>query len=80
MAVREVSVALLPFKTTSRLQMCVNGEAFLPFKAKSRFRMWVVGEALLPFKATSRLWMWVFGELQIIHPCCKQGEFLVHVP
>ena len=77
--VGEGGEALLPFKVTSKLGMWVIDEAFLPFKATSRLRMWVVSEVLLPFKATSRLWMWVFGELQIIHPCCKQGEFLVHV-
>ena len=38
-----------------------------------------VGEALLPFKATFRLRMGVIGVQQIIHPCCKQGEFLVQV-
>ena len=76
--VREVGVALLPFKATSKLQMWVIGEAFLLFKATSRLRMWVVGEALLPFKATSRLWTWLIDVLQIIHPCCRQGQFLVH--
>ena len=70
--------ALLPFKATSKLQMWVIGEAFLLFKATSRLRMWVISEALLPFKATSRLLTWLIGVMQIIHPCCRQGEFLVH--
>ena len=76
--VGEVGEALLPFKATSKLRMWVIGEAFLLFKATSRLRMWVDGEALLPFKATSRLWTWLIGVLQIIHPCCRQGKFLVH--
>ena len=78
MVVREVGVPLLLFKATSRLRMCVIGEAFLLFKATSRLRVWVIGEALLPFKAMSRLRTWLIGVMQIIHPCCRQGEFLVH--
>ena len=42
----------------------------------------MVGEVkgtLLPVKATFRLRMWVVGVQQIIHPCCKQGKFLVQV-
>ena len=35
----------------------------------------VVGGALLLF----RLQTWLIGVLQIIHPRCKQGEFLVYV-
>ena len=38
-----------------------------------------VGGALLPVKATFRLRTWVVGVQQIIHPCSKQGEFLVQV-
>ena len=76
--VGEVSDALLPFKATSKLRMWVIGKAILLFKATSRLRMWVIGEALLPFKATSRLRAWLIGVMQIIHPCCMQGKFLVH--
>ena len=37
-----------------------------------------VGVVLLLFRSTSRLRTWLVGVLQIIQPCRRQGEFLVH--
>ena len=38
-----------------------------------------IGDALVLLRVTSGLQTWLVGLLQILHPCCRQGEFLVHV-